>query len=69
MGPRSEAQLIAEFGLVAEGLDEWVSSCEEAAIEQGAGPREETLEAWSPYHAQALASIERALGRLAEVTP
>jgi len=56
---RSAEQVVAEFELVGEGLDEWLGTAEAEAARVG-GLRELPDE-WSDFHAQALEELEEVI--------
>lgn len=55
---RSGADVVREFDLVAEGLDEWLGAAEAEACSVG---RIEMPEAWGRFHQRALAVLRQAL--------
>lgn len=65
LGSRSAEMVAAEFGLVADGLDEWLGTVEEAAISAGNLDRDATLAEWGALHGRALAELVAAVESLA----
>lgn len=60
---RTAAMTVAEFGLVAAGLDEWLDTCEAEAARVGgiAIPAE-----WADHHARTVRELEAAIRAAAE---
>ncbi len=61
---RSAADVVVEFKLVAEGLDEWLGTAEDAA--RSAGGLKECPEEWDAFHARALDRLGRVIAETEE---
>jgi hypothetical protein len=58
---RSASMVAAEFDLVEEGLDEWLSRAESEAWQAG-GQGGDIPAEWADFHDQALAELQEAIG-------
>lgn len=62
---RTPTRVVAEFSLVAAGLDEWLGTAEAEAWSAGGGRAADLPAEWTAHHARALRELQRAVSEAA----